>query len=456
MELTKDLEEELKQLYEIFFESLFHVDTKRYMSFMTDDFKQIGTTLEEVWFSKNESGKYLEKNVGPVAGKIEFRNRDINMEAVDNLMVIIEQADCFVNIDGIWAYYDKVRVSSLLQKKETDWKFVQQHISFPDCRTDQGQTVALEKITAENIQLRDAVKRRTVDLENTNQELENTILKLKSTQSQLIQSEKMASLGQLTAGIAHEIQNPLNFVNNFSEVSAELVEELKVERSKVDGKRDEILEGELLDDIAQNLEKINHHGKRADAIVKGMLEHSKTGSGEKELTDINKLAGEYLNLAYQSFKSKNEGVDIKLISDFDPSLPKMEIVRSDIGKVLLNILNNAFYACTSTSISTDPSKFDIQNSKFDIQKKPQVTVTTKNSGNTIQISVSDNGLGIPHSIKDKIFQPFFTTKPSGQGTGLGLSLSHDIIKAHGGTIEVTSEDNEGSTFFVILPVQKNH
>ncbi|WP_317174864.1 sensor histidine kinase [Pararhodonellum marinum] len=290
------------------------------------------------------------------------------------------------------------------------------------------------------------VKERTYDLEKSLDEL-------KSTQAQLIQSEKMASLGELTSGIAHEIQNPLNFVNNFSEVSSELMEEVKSERLKVEGERDESIEAELLNDVAQNLEKINYHGKRADAIVKSMLEHSKTGSGTKELTDINALAVEYLNLAYQSFKSKNTGIDIELITDFDPSLPKIELVRPEIGKVLLNILNNAFYACTLNSHSTDPSKFDIQNSTFDIQKKPQVTLSTKNSGNAIKISISDTGPGIPDAIKAKVFQPFFTTKPTGQGTGLGLSLSYDIVKAHGGEITLRSEAGNETEFFIKLPVK---
>ncbi|WP_373494797.1 ATP-binding protein [Aquiflexum sp.] len=279
--------------------------------------------------------------------------------------------------------------------------------------------------------------------------IEKAYDQLKSTQAQLIQSEKMASLGQLTAGIAHEIQNPLNFVNNFSEVSAELVEEIEEERAKSRETRDETLVSEILGDIKQNLKKINHHGKRADAIVKGMLEHSRTGSGEKELTDINSLASEYLNLAYQSYKSKNEGVDIKLITDLDQSLPKIELVRADIGKVLLNILNNAFYAVTS--------KFDIHHSSFEIQELPKVTIKTKNLGNTpdsyrVQISISDNGPGIPDAIKDKIFQPFFTTKPTGQGTGLGLSLSYDIVKAHGGELKVETEEGDGSEFIIQLPI----
>ncbi|WP_194973333.1 sensor histidine kinase [Aquiflexum lacus] len=290
--------------------------------------------------------------------------------------------------------------------------------------------------------------------QKTNKVLETTLSNLKSTQAQLIQSEKMASLGELTAGIAHEIQNPLNFVNNFSEVSAELVEEMQEARAKKqDEKREargerpdesEELEDEILEDIKQNLEKINHHGKRADAIVKGMLEHSRTGSGEKELTDINSLANEYLNLAYQSFKSKNKEVEISLITDLDPSLPKIDIIRSDIGKVLLNILNNAFYAVGKGHVGTEHA----------LSLPPTITVSTKNLGDKIEISVKDNGPGIPDAIKNKIFQPFFTTKPTGQGTGLGLSLSYDIVKAHGGELRVESQEYEGSEFIIQLPLTK--
>ncbi|WP_373496091.1 ATP-binding protein [Aquiflexum sp.] len=276
---------------------------------------------------------------------------------------------------------------------------------------------------------------------------EQALEQLKATQSQLIQSEKMASLGQLTAGIAHEIQNPLNFVNNFSEVSGELIVEAEEERAKSRDARDETLVSEILRDIKENLGKINHHGKRADAIVKGMLEHSKTGSGVKELTNVNTLAGEYLNIAYQSFKSKNKDIEIELITDFDSSLPKIELVRSDIGKVLLNILNNAFYACTERDLPSPDSPRGENLTSL----RPLVTVSTKNLGDKIQISIKDNGPGIPDSIKDKIFQPFFTTKPTGQGTGLGLSLAYDIVKAHGGEIRVESSIDQGTLFSIHLP-----
>ncbi|MFN3997533.1 ATP-binding protein [Algoriphagus sp.] len=288
---------------------------------------------------------------------------------------------------------------------------------------------------SQNETLEKKVKERTREL---NQSLEN----LKSTQAQLIQSEKMASLGELTAGIAHEIQNPLNFVNNFSEVSAELLDEIQDIRRKTQDKQTASEEDEILEDIKQNLEKINHHGKRADAIVKGMLEHSKTGSGVKELTDINTLTKEYLNLAYQSFKSKNKDIEIELITDFDPTLPQLELVRPEIGKVLLNILNNAFYAC---------SRRDLQGFENLAGLTPQVTLSTKNLDDKIEISIKDNGPGIPDSIKDKIFQPFFTTKPTGQGTGLGLSLSYDIVKAHGGKLSVSSKPGE-TIFEIALPI----
>jgi two-component system, NtrC family, sensor kinase len=273
----------------------------------------------------------------------------------------------------------------------------------------------------------------------TNKILDQQLDNLRSAQAQLIQSEKMASLGQLTAGIAHEIQNPLNFVNNFSEVNKELIEELKGEKSKGKNERDEQLENELLNDITQNLEKISHHGKRADAIVRGMLQHSRASSGQRELTDINALADEYLRLAYHGVRAKNNSFDIKLATDFDGSIMKLNIAPQEIGRVILNLINNAFYAVIEKQKQNIPGY------------QPTVNVTTKRKDGQILLSVADNGSGIPQNIFDKIFQPFFTTKPTGEGTGLGLSLAYDIVKAHGGQISIQTREDEGSEFTIHLP-----
>ena len=271
---------------------------------------------------------------------------------------------------------------------------------------------------------------------------EKALTELKATQTQLIQKEKLASLGELTAGIAHEIQNPLNFVNNFSELSVELAKELKVERLKVREERDEELENELVDDLIQNQEKINHHGKRASSIVKGMLEHSRQSTGERQLTDINQLTDEYLRLAYHGFRAKDNGFnsDYELVSD--ANLPNIEVVPQEIGRVLLNLINNAFYAVNERA------------KQGEVDYQPNVTVSTQAVDNQLEIRIQDNGMGIPDRIKSKIFQPFFTTKPTGEGTGLGLSLAYDIVtKGHGGTLEVETKEGEGTTFIVKLPIQ---
>jgi len=282
--------------------------------------------------------------------------------------------------------------------------------------------------------------------QRANKVLEDTLANLKSAQSQLIQSEKMASLGELTAGIAHEIQNPLNFVNNFSELSNELIEEMNEEIDK--GNTDEVKA--LSSDIKQNLEKIHHHGKRADSIVKGMLQHSQKGSGQKEATDINALAEEYLGLAYHGFLAKDDTLNASLVTDLDPNIGSVNLVQKDISKVLLNVYNNAFYALSAKSSAEALAK-DEALAKADGDYRPTVTLTTMKKGDTIEIRVKDNGTGIADNIKDKIFQPFFTTKPTGQGTGLGLSLSYDIVKAHGGEIRVEAKEGEGSEFMIQLP-----
>ena len=274
------------------------------------------------------------------------------------------------------------------------------------------------------------------------QKVESTLQELKQTQSQLIQSEKMASLGELIAGIAHEIQNPLNFVNNFSEVNKELLVEMKDGLKK--GNIEEV--NSLADDVIDNEDKIIFHGKRADAIVKGMLQHSRSSSGQKEPTDINALCDEYLRLCYHGLRAKDKSFNATMKTDFDERIDKINIVPQDIGRVVLNLLTNAFYVVDEKK-KQQPENYE-----------PLVTVTTKRlgsplgDGGKVEIKVADNGNGIPQNIVDKIFQPFFTTKPTVQGTGLGLSLSYDIIKAHGGEIKVETKEGEGSEFIIQLPI----
>jgi len=283
------------------------------------------------------------------------------------------------------------------------------------------------------------LKQARIYLQNLKEEksrAENALMELKATQAQLIQSEKMASLGELTAGIAHEIQNPLNFVNNFSDVNKELLIEMKGEIVK--GNLDDAKE--IANDVIANEEKISHHGKRADAIVKGMLQHSRSSIGIKEPTDINKLADEYLRLAYHGLRGKDNSFNVTMKTEFDESIGNINIIPQDIGRVLLNLYNNSFYAVNE------------KNKNADANYEPTVSVIIKKSGDQIFIYVKDNGNGIPQKVVDKIFQPFFTTKPTGQGTGLGLSLSYDIVKAHGGEIKVESKEGEGSEFIIQLPI----
>ena len=287
-------------------------------------------------------------------------------------------------------------------------------------------------------------------LEKAKESVEKTLTELKATQNQLVQSEKMASLGELTAGIAHEIQNPLNFVNNFSEVSSELIEEMNEEIEKGDMEEAKA----IANDVKQNLEKILHHGKRADGIVKGMLQHSRTSSGEKELTDINVLADEYFRLAYHGLRAKDKNFNATMKTAYDDSLEKVNVIPQDIGRVILNLITNAFYAVDEKSSSANSSKETSAKleASGDTKYEPTVTVSTKKTKEGVEIRVKDNGNGIPEGIKEKIFQPFFTTKPTGQGTGLGLSLSYDIVKAHGGELKVETKEGKGTEFKMKLPI----
>jgi len=282
-----------------------------------------------------------------------------------------------------------------------------------------------------------ALGQRNQQIETQHKALEKSHAELKTTQAQLIQSEKMASLGELTAGIAHEIQNPLNFVNNFSEVSTELIDELQQEIDNGNYNEVKVIAG----NIKENQQKISQHGKRADFIVKGMLEHSRKNTGEKQLTDMNVLCDEFLKLSYHGLRAKDKSFNAEIVTHFDPNLRKVNVSQQDMGRVMLNLFNNAFYAVNQKS-KTAVAGY-----------KPEVTVTTSAEKGYVVITVKDNGTGIPDPIKEKIMQPFFTTKPTGEGTGLGLSLTYDmVVKGHGGRIQVDSIEGEGSEFVIQLPL----
>ena len=342
---------------------------------------------------------------------------------------------CSSGLDGGWSQPAEFSFTILPPWWNTWWAYILYAAVFSLVVwvTVQYRSRQLKK---ENLLLEKKVEHRT-------EQLNKSLQDLKSTQSQLVQSEKMASLGELTAGIAHEIQNPLNFVNNFSEINTELIEELKNEKLKAQNERDEKLEDELLNSLTQNLEKIVHHGKRADAIVKGMLQHSRSSNGQKEPTDINALCDEYFRLSYHGLRAKDKSFNATMKTDFDNSVGNINIIPQDIGRVILNLINNAFYVVnekTLSAVSTPTA----------VKYEPTVSVSTKKIGDRVEIKVTDNGNGIPQKVVDKIFQPFFTTKPTGQGTGLGLSLSYDIIKAHGGEIKVETKEDQGTQFLILL------
>ena len=297
-----------------------------------------------------------------------------------------------------------------------------------------------QALIEQNLQLEDRVKERTEELLQQKNNLQVALSDLKASQLQLVQKEKMASLGEIASGIAHEIQNPLNFVNNFAEINAELVSEIKdllaLENDTVNNRGEMKL---LIEDVNKNLQKIHQHGKRADAIVKSMLQHSRSSSGQKESTDINTLTEEYLRLAYHGQKARDISFNAILRTDFDPAMGRIDIIPNDISRVLLNLYNNAFYAVMEKS--------KVAGAGFE----PVISVRTKKLGDKIEIRIKDNGTGVPEKIKEKIFQPFFTTKPTGVGTGLGLSLSYEIIKAHQGELTVTSAEGEFTEFVIELP-----
>jgi signal transduction histidine kinase len=342
------------------------------------------------------------------------------------------------NLQNILNLVDQIETLSAEQKKAfTEWvKAVDKNITIIEFKLDRTEKVKrttgiLLEETIQELEL----KRKAI--EDTNTALQKSLEELKATQAQLIQSEKMASLGELTAGIAHEIQNPLNFVNNFSEVSNELIDEMRDALKNGNGGDAEAIAAE----IKMSLEKINFHGKRAEGIVKSMLQHSRISNNKKEPADINALADEYLRLAYHGMRAKDKSFNAAMKTDFDENIGLVKIIPQDVGRAVLNLITNAFYAVNEKK-KLNPEGYE-----------PTVTVITKKSGDKAEITVKDNGTGIPQKALDKIFQPFFTTKPTGQGTGLGLSLSYDIItKGHGGELKVETRDGEYTMFTIILPV----
>ena len=360
--------------------------------------------------------------------KIDFEAKEVNRHygPDGNYAVMVDEIAVRIETDTGNNNFS-VRLTTVVEFYNDAWKMVHWHGSV--AVKSEGDTWHNEEYKRKNMELQKLVDEKTSELKKSLEELQQT-------QEQLIHSEKMAGLGELTAGIAHEIQNPLNFINNFSEINTELLQELS-EEIKAGNYKDA---GELAGDIMENENKINHHGKRADSIVKGMLQHSRKSNGIREPTDINMLCDEYLRLAYHGLRAKNKSFNARLETDFDGELKNVNLVQQDIGRVILNLITNAFYTVNEKK-KTAGAAFE-----------PTVAVNTKKRSDKIEISVVDNGAGIPEDTIKKIFQPFFTTKPTGEGTGLGLSMSYDIIKAHGGSLKVESVKNNGSKFIIELPV----
>ncbi len=396
---------------------------------MSANIQGFGTSGHEVFYNLEE---YMEKIFGVETGQMPAK---IVVHYEEPVATVWEHTGIVHGLSEARFWIDDeehgifIRRTVVFHWEENRWRAVHLHASEPSAQVTAGESWPFKALQQKNLELKRLVDERT-------EELLHSIRELKATQSQLIQSEKMASLGELTAGIAHEIQNPLNFVNNFSEINVELIAEMNDELSKGNVKEAKT----IANDIHENEQKINFHGKRADAIVKGMLQHSRSNSGTKEPTDINALADEYLRLSYHGLRARDKMFNATLKTDFDDTIGNINIIPQDIGRVILNLITNAFYAVNEKK-KTSKNEYD-----------PTVTVTTNMVNDKVAISVTDNGNGIPQRTLDKIFQPFFTTKPTGEGTGLGLSMSYDIVtKGHGGELSVQNEEGQGATFTITLP-----
>lgn len=421
------IEQEVLLVHDSFWKALGDRDVDNRFINCADSITFIGSGLNEKAANKEEYIAINKKGIEQYPQKFEIKTSWRRVSVFENVALVETEVEWQMIFNGR-ADKEMLRNTVVLKKFDNKWLIIHVHGSMPDYRLAGQDYMTNDETSKRNIELEQQVFIRT-------KELHETMDDLKATQAQLIQAEKMASLGELTAGIAHEIQNPLNFVNNFSELNSELIAEMKEELKK--GKMIEV--EQIANDIDENEQKIIFHGKRAEGIVKGMLQHSRSSNGQKESTDINALTDEYARLAYHGLRAKDKSFNATMKTDYDISIGNINVVPQDIGRVILNLITNAFY------VVDEKKKAGVAGFE------PTVTISTKKINDNITITVADNGNGIPAKIVEKIFQPFFTTKPTGQGTGLGLSLSYDMIKAHDGEIKVNTVEGQGTEFIIVLP-----
>src|SRR5688572_8717192 len=419
----------LKTFYElvaaIFGQSMNSEGTLRRV--MSDNITGFGTGKHEIFNSYEEYIEKIYRVFGkqlPADAKLHFF--DVRYKMLGTVGIVHGTYEINYTLDEVENKYYGRRSTVFIWNNDT-CRAIDLHFSEPSAHHAESESFPVKALKEQKEELRKQVNLKT-------EELSNSLKNHQDTQQQLIQAAKMASLGELTAGIVHEIKNPLNFINNFSEVNTELIDEMQQEIDR--GNLNDVKA--MATNIKDNQQKITYHGKRADDIVKSMLQHSRSSSGVKEPTGINALADEYLRLAYHGLRAKDKSFIATMKTDFDENIGEINIIPQDIGRVILNLIINAFYAVNE------------KKKQIGDGYEPTVSVSTKKTGKKVEVKIADNGNGIPQKILDKIFQPFFTTKPTGQGTGLGLSLSYDIVKAHGGEIKVETKEGEGTAFIINL------